>query len=202
MSGKIARIRTFLADMTELVQRQSGEAELLAKARPMLRDLIAHDDWLPSLCGLASNDKYRQYLLYCDPLQRFSVVSFVWAPGQKTPIHNHTVWGLIGMLRGAEVSQKFALEAGTNLWHAIEYPVALEPGEVDAVSPDIGDIHQVANALTDRPSISIHVYGGNIGAIQRRVFDPMDGATRNFVSGYSSNLMPNLWVPEIAEHSS
>ena len=30
------------------------------------------------------------------------MVSFVWGPGQKTPIHDHTVWGLVGMLRGAE----------------------------------------------------------------------------------------------------
>ena len=34
---------------------------------------------------------YQQHLLHCDPLERFSVVSFVWGPGQKTPVHDHTV---------------------------------------------------------------------------------------------------------------
>ncbi len=32
--------------------------------------------------------------------ERFCVVSFVWGPDQATPIHNHTVWGLVGVLRG------------------------------------------------------------------------------------------------------
>ena len=30
---------------------------------------------------------------HVDARERFSVVSFVWAPGQKTAIHDHTVWG-------------------------------------------------------------------------------------------------------------
>jgi predicted metal-dependent enzyme (double-stranded beta helix superfamily) len=69
----------------------------------------------------------------------------------------------------------------------------LVPGEVSAVSPLIGDIHQVENALRDRPSISIHVYGGNIGAIARHVFVPETGEAKPFVSGYSNTLLPNLW---------
>ena len=46
----------------------------------------------------------------------------------------------------------------------------LEPGEVEALSPRIGDVHQVSNAFSDRTSISIHVYGANIGAVRRAVF--------------------------------
>ncbi len=62
-----------------------------------------------------------------------------------------------------------------------------------AVSPDIGDIHRVANAYDDRVSISIHIYGGNIGAVARAVYDPDTGAEKPFVSGYSNTAMPNLW---------
>jgi predicted metal-dependent enzyme (double-stranded beta helix superfamily) len=62
-----------------------------------------------------------------------------------------------------------------------------------AVSPDIGDIHVIANAYDDRSSISIHVYGGNIGAIRRSVFDPVSGAKQPFISGYSNATVPNLW---------
>ena len=50
-----------------------------------------------ALPGVSSS----QYLLYCDPEERFSVVSFVWGPGQSTPTHDPSVWGLIGVLRGA-----------------------------------------------------------------------------------------------------
>ncbi len=71
-------------------------------------------------------------------------------------------------------------------------PARLEPGRVEAVSPRIGDIHRVANALNDRPSVSIHVYGANIGAVERSTFD-IDGTPKRFVSGYSNSWTPNLW---------
>ena len=69
----------------------------------------------------------------------------------------------------------------------------LMPGQVDRVSPTVGDIHEVSNALSDKPSISIHVYGANIGAVKRHVFDPATGADKPFVSGYSSPQIPNFW---------
>ena len=62
------------------------------------------------------------------------------------------------------------------------------------MSPDIGDIHEVSNAQPDRPSISIHVHGGNIGEIRRHVFDARTGVAKDFVSGYSSDVLPNIWA--------
>ena len=67
------------------------------------------------------------------------------------------------------------------------------PGAVTAVSPAIGDIHLVENALDDRPSISIHAYGANIGAVARHVFVPESGQAKPFVSGYANPMLPNLW---------
>ena len=68
----------------------------------------------------------------------------------------------------------------------------LDAGVVDAVSPGIGDIHRVSNAIRDRTSISIHVYGANIGAVRRSVYP--GGAGRNaFISGYSNDVLPNIW---------
>jgi predicted metal-dependent enzyme (double-stranded beta helix superfamily) len=69
----------------------------------------------------------------------------------------------------------------------------IEPGGVDAVSPTIGDIHVVSNRLKDKPSISIHAYGGNIGAIRRHTYVPDSGEIRDFISGYSADVVPNLW---------
>jgi predicted metal-dependent enzyme (double-stranded beta helix superfamily) len=73
-------------------------------------------------------------------------------------------------------------------------PAHLRPGQVAAVSPRIGDIHTVANALSDRASISIHLYGGNIGMVNRHSYDPATGAAHDFVSGYSSAVAANLWA--------
>jgi rhodanese-related sulfurtransferase/predicted metal-dependent enzyme (double-stranded beta helix superfamily) len=145
---------------------------------------VQQDDWLPEEFAQVHPDRYQQFLLYADPQDRFSVVSFVWGPGQSTPIHDHTVWGLIGMLRGEELTQPFAQDA-EGRWVAQGEKLHLRPGHVEAVSPTIGDVHRVWNALPDQASISIHVYGANIGKVRRHVFHE-DGTVKEFISGYSN----------------
>jgi 3-mercaptopropionate dioxygenase len=189
----IEALRTFVQDMTHAVEQYGrDEAAMLREGRKLLARLIARDDWLPQEFALAHTDGYRQYLLYCDPLERFSVVSFVWGPGHTTPVHDHTVWGLVGVLRGAEKCEEYARAGdGQPLRKTGEHIV--EPGGIDAVSPTLGDIHTVSNALADRPAISIHVYGANIGALRRHVYARETGAIQPFVSGYSNSMVPNLW---------
>lgn len=189
----IARLRDFVQRFTRLID-ESGDNEerIFIDGKALLAKLIADDDWLPEQFAQARPERYQQYLLYCDPLERFSVVSFVWGPGQATPVHDHTVWGMVGVMRGAELCEEFhpdpvsgGLLAGN--MHRVM------PGDVDLVSPRIGDIHRVSNALADRPSISIHAYGGNIGAIRRHTYEPPAGYQKPFISGYSSPVTPNLW---------
>jgi predicted metal-dependent enzyme (double-stranded beta helix superfamily) len=95
------------------------------------------------------------------------------------------------MLRGAEISRNYAVDGSGNL--ECQAVLQLAPGQITAVSPQIGDIHQVENALTDRPSISIHAYGANIGAVARHVYLLESGETKPFVSGYANDRLPNLW---------
>ena len=188
----IAPLRDFVVEMTQLVNRESDEAKLLVEGAGLLKNLIQTDSWLPDSCTIPHPEFYQQYLLHADPLGKFSVVSFVWGPGQKTPIHDHCVWGLIGMLRGMEKGQHYKqLESGELVPDGTE--TLLKPGDIEAVSPAIGDIHVVSNAFADKASISIHVYGANIGAVKRHTYDPSTGKPKNFVSGYSSKQVPNLW---------
>ncbi|HEU4987051.1 MAG TPA: cysteine dioxygenase [Rhizobiaceae bacterium] len=191
MSDNIGRLKHFIVEMRKLVDEADGdEATILERGKDHLAELVRHDDWLPEAFAQADPERYQQNLLYCDPLERFCVVSFVWGPGQETPVHDHTTWGLVGMLRGAELSQSFSLVDDKPVPGETE---RLEPGEVVMVSPVVGDIHRVQNAFDDRASISIHVYGGNIGTIERNVF-PLEGGTKRFVSGYANAMLPNIWA--------
>jgi predicted metal-dependent enzyme (double-stranded beta helix superfamily) len=193
MNKNLARLRRFVQDMTRAVERHGAdEPQLLDEGERLLRELVSHDDWLPEEFARPSEDSYRQYLLHCDPLERFSVVSFVWRPGQKTPVHDHTVWGLVGVLRGEELCEEYAGAAAGRPMRA-SGAHRVRQGEVDRVSPRIGDIHVVSNASADRTAVSIHVYGANIGAVRRHVFDAASGAAREFVSGYHNRVLPNLW---------
>ncbi|WP_095159651.1 cysteine dioxygenase [Pseudomonas sp. Irchel 3E13] len=188
---RLDRLRQFIGNLAELLDQETEEAAILDRGQNLLQQLVAHDDWLPEELAQPDPTRYQQFLLHADSRQRFSVVSFVWGPGQSTPIHDHRVWGLIGMLRGAEYSQGFARTDSGALISAGD-PVRLAPGQVEAVSPRIGDIHQVSNAHDDQVSISIHVYGANIGAVKRAVY-LADGSEKPFISGYSNTRLPNIW---------
>lgn len=180
-----APLKRFVAEMNDLLAAAYEESDLLPKVGASMRSLVGRDDWLEPALAQPHPRHYQQYLLYADPDDRFSVVSFVWGPGQETPIHDHTVWGVIGMLRGAEVTQRYQIAADGSP-EPIGEEIALIPGAVEFVSPRTGDVHKVRNALDDQVSISIHAYGANIGKVERHVFPLEGGAPKRFVSGYAN----------------
>lgn len=183
------KFQAFVQGLSHLLDSKPSEAKILEQGRSLLSALVAKDDWLPEIFAVPHPQFYQQYLLYADPQNRFSVVSFVWGPGQKTPVHDHMTWGLIGMLRGQEVDTHYYRQADQSLKRGESQ--LLTPGQVGSVSPATHDVHEVANFYSDQVSISIHVYGGNIGRIQRHVFHPVTGESKEFVSGYS-NPFPRL----------
>ena len=190
--SNLRRLRFFTRDFTDLIDEVgTDEPRILERGGPLLADLISNDDWLPDDFATPHPDHYQQYLLHCDPRERFSIVSFVWGPGHETPIHDHTVWGLVGVLRGAERNTEFVLGAEGEPPQPGDEDVC-HAGDVAKVSPTIGDIHRVSN-VSERPSVSIHVYGANIGQVSRHVYDEETGEQKSFVSGYSSQVLPNIW---------
>ncbi|NHZ78315.1 cysteine dioxygenase [Massilia sp. CCM 8695] len=188
-----ARLRDFVHAFTRLADAAAhDETRMLEQGRALLADLVMHDDWLPAAFAQPHPDRYQQYLLHCDPLGRFSVVSFVCGPGQATPVHDHTVWGMVGVLRGAEQCEEFAPPMGAGPLAALGAH-HLAAGAIDIVSPSVGDIHRVSNASPGAVSVSIHVYGADIGRVERHVYDPASGAATRFVSGYSARATPESW---------
>jgi 3-mercaptopropionate dioxygenase len=176
-----ARLARCIAEVQHALTTTSPHAEAAAA----LARLVAHDDWLPPAFAQPHPDHYQQYLLYADPAGRFSIVSFVWGPGQETPVHDHGVWGVVGMLRGAEHSQAYTAD-GTNPPRAKGERHTLHPGDVELVGPYVGDIHTVSNAHPG-VSVSIHAYGTDIGRHPRHVY-PAQGGIKPFISGYANGL--------------
>jgi 3-mercaptopropionate dioxygenase len=181
MTNQNLALSKFIADMSQLLDEHADERSLLAKGRVHLAALLSEDTWLPPKCAVPRADRYAQYLLYCDPVDRFSVVSFVWANDQCTPVHNHTVWGLVGILRGAERCDEFARNNGGVTANGHSH--VMHAGDIEAVSPTLGDWHRVSNADPSGVTVSIHVYGGNIGAIKRQRLSDSNQLLE-FVSGY------------------
>jgi predicted metal-dependent enzyme (double-stranded beta helix superfamily) len=183
-------LTAFVRDFGKLLDQGADEQTIFRDGRALLAGLIAQDGWLPEALLEPDPDSYRIHRLHVDPAGRFSVSAMVWGPGQGTPIHDHTVWGMVGVLRGRERCEEFGhlLEPGGPLVAGDAHELA--SGDIDFVSPNIGDIHRVSNALPDGTSVSIHVYGGDIGTIVRSRFDEA-GKAIPFVSPYAACLFPD-----------
>lgn len=188
----IAPLRRFVGDFAGLLDDTDDLDLILERGGALLARLVARDTWLPEAYAQPHPERYQQYLLHCDSAERFSVVSFVWGPGQATPVHDHRVWGLVGVLRGAEKVQAFDFRDYDGALVQQGATRDLLETEVEAIDPREGDIHRVENAFADRTSISIHVYGANIGAVERATYRP-SGEERPFVSGYANTTIPNIW---------
>jgi predicted metal-dependent enzyme (double-stranded beta helix superfamily) len=169
-------------DSVELVIRQVQEPkDTVLAIEPLLRCLVTDPDWLKEKYRRAIRSKaYAQYLLYRPADHAFSVVSFVWNPGQGSPIHDHCTWGVIGQYEGEEEESRFRITDN----HLERIAVVLaRPGDVSHVYPPSRDIHQITNH-SPKPTISVHIYGGDIGSQRRHTYDPNTAEMHEFISGY------------------
>jgi 3-mercaptopropionate dioxygenase len=136
--------------------------------------LLGQDGWLSSHDQRPGADSYRQHLLHVSPTRRLSVVALVWQPGQRTPIHDHVAWCIVGVYRGIEREIRYRLvEAGGRPYLEPTGSVVARPGHVEALVPPAEDIHAVTAAGTEM-AVSIHVYGADIerlGSSIHRRFD-------------------------------
>ena len=149
MTDTLAPLRDFVTAMTHLAGRTDDEPTLLREGRRHLAALLVEDAWLPEACAAPRADRYAQHLLHCDPLERFSVVSFVWGPGQRTPVHDHTVWGLVGILRGAERCDEYRLHHGLPVDTGRHH--VMQRGDIEAVSPHRGRLAPGLQCTRGRP---------------------------------------------------
>jgi 3-mercaptopropionate dioxygenase len=178
----LAPLKAAIADLQTLCEAHPSDAQWLTRSEPIVRELLKTDTWLPDTHAVSHPQFYQQHALHIDPDHRFSLSSFVWGPNQGTPVHDHTIAGWVGVLRGAELCQRYSADGLSKLGEECR----LNPGDLGAVSPSdeaVGDVHTVRNAYGDRNSVSIHVYRGNIAGTLRSVYK--DCEIKPFVSGYS-----------------
>jgi predicted metal-dependent enzyme (double-stranded beta helix superfamily) len=109
------------------------------------------------------------------PEDGYALQIFVWPPGAKTAIHDHSCWGLIHGAFGTLQEERYArLDAGEHDAQArLRRTWRRGWGRADGVStllPYEGGIHRVSNP-SSQPALSVHIYGPP-GAIDGRDSDP------------------------------
>jgi predicted metal-dependent enzyme (double-stranded beta helix superfamily) len=127
-----------------------------------LGHLLQRDGWLAPADSAPGTDTYRQHLLHVSPSRRVSIASLVWLPGQRTPIHDHVSWCVVGVYRGVEREERYELvEDGGRRALKPSGTVFAARGHVETLVPPDGDIHAVTAAGREI-AISIHVYGADL----------------------------------------
>lgn len=180
-------LQRFVDDVERVLNRTDDEHEITARAAELMSALLAGGYRLPPELTRASSARPVTYPLHIAPDDRWSMASVVWDVGQRTNLHSHETWGVVGIYAGIELETRYlkptASTAGGPLTPAGESRWA--PGQVTVCCTTDDDVHSVT-ALGDEPTIGIHVYGGDIATIRRRSYDPDTGETEWFVSGWDS----------------
>lgn len=140
---------------------------------------------IPAPLRAPNEDHYVMYPLHVAEDGSFSIASAVWNVGQKTPVHDHGTWGVIGIVAGRESEKRYAPDATEANGLAYLGEAFLHPGDVEVCCTTDQDVHSVA-AASDVPCVGIHVYGADIGTLPRRSFSQVDGSVTTFVSAWAT----------------
>ena len=178
LSGEAARIEFFQDELPDFLRNQTLFEKLLKNITagspyPDLRQAQMIDD---------------EVLLYLNPKRLYSLRMFLYGPGDFTPIHDHSSWGVSGAAVGELGVIRYArqddgsIEGYAQLLQAA--PVYLQPGEIELTRPLNEGIHQTGNPV-DGTTIMISIYGSPSRRLYINCFD------------YKANKVEKLYPPRI-----
>lgn len=185
-------LEAFTADLDRIVRKHTNGtadgAAIVDEAQPYFERLLADTGWLEEKFKVPAEGRIANYMLAKAPDDAWTVVSTVWWPGYSTPVHDHLIWGMVGVWYGIEHELRYVRvddrsrsdyaelrETG----EAYNEPVSVSP----LVLPD-DDIHLIRNP-GDEPSYSIHIYGGSLDGVLRHSYDLETGEIKEFRSKYN-----------------
>lgn len=180
-------LQTFIDDVELTIGTTDDEHEITKRVGELLSALLTSDYRLPPEVTRPAKDHHVNYPLYIAPDDSWSLAAVVWNVGQRTPVHGHATWGVVGIYSGSEREFRYAkptdAESGKPLTPLGDH--VWERGQVTVCCTTDDDVHAVA-AVGDLPTVGIHIYGANIGTIERRLYDPETGAVEWFASGWNT----------------
>ena len=124
-------------------------------------DLAAIEHALSYISGVGGNARQ---VFYRSP--NLTLLKVCFPNGRRTPPHDHGTWAQILLLSGEEKNTLYRAENGA-LRRASE--ATLTRG---SILPMRAETAHVAECLGAVPAIGLHVYGGDILALPRKMWDP------------------------------
>jgi predicted metal-dependent enzyme (double-stranded beta helix superfamily) len=167
-------LTTLIARLDAAVQLGHADA-ITRRIKHDLEDAI-HDRevTLPARFHRVRPEGYARRLLHRSDSLRYTAVVMTWGPGQGTPLHDHAgIWCVEGVVEGRmDVTQYDLVEEDHDAFRFEQKGcVHAAVGSAGCLIPPF-EYHVLANAL-DEPSITIHIYGGEMTTCH--VFEPVEG---------------------------
>lgn len=173
----------FLTEVMDLLAQASNESEewdFLPQIRQLVRKLITNSYWVQTQI-LPPDPKTGMAIqtLYDEIGYPLTVQNVTFAPGVRSPIHNHGTWGVLAQLQGQEKHtfwRKIKEESQNKTRIEIIGEKILNPGEIISFTP--AAIHRV-ETIGDRPTVTFNLYG-DTQPKARFKFDPVTHSAKLF----------------------
>ncbi len=171
----------FIDEVRSAVAEAPDPAAAVDRVVPLMRALAADRSWIrPEYYEADADQGFGIVVLHEEadegPGAGFLVETICWAPGRGVAPHDHRTWGVVIGLDGREVNVDWRrLDDGRVPGRAALETAAetvVERGVLKTFAP--ADIHSIRND-SDRPSLSLHVYGRNLAKLDRSEFNPLAG---------------------------
>ncbi|MEJ2727924.1 MAG: cysteine dioxygenase family protein [Deltaproteobacteria bacterium] len=115
-----------------------------------------------------------EILLYLNPKRLFSLRMFFYGPGDFTPIHDHSSWGVLGAAVGELGVVRYKREDDGSVKGYARLrrtaSVYLQPGEIELTRSLNEGIHKTGNP-GDGTTIMVSVYGSPVRRLYINCFD-------------------------------
>jgi predicted metal-dependent enzyme (double-stranded beta helix superfamily) len=153
-----------VARLDEAVNAGSVEAITREVKGVLEHELAAGGIVLPEAFRATRAEGYARRLLHRDPQGRYTAIVMTWGPGQGTPVHDHGgLWCVEGVVEGQIAVTQYDVTEEADHHYRIQprNTVVAGSGEAGRLIPPT-DHHVIENARPDAPSLTLHVYGGDL----------------------------------------
>jgi quercetin dioxygenase-like cupin family protein len=151
-----------VARFAAAVSRPDPMAAARAEVEQLKGNIAEVDEALRYISGIGGNARQ---VFYRSP--DLTLLKVCFPAGRRTPPHDHGTWATILLLSGEERNTLYRVEDG-RLRKASE--VTIRPGSILGMR---AETPHVAECVGNAPTIGLHVYGGDIFELPRRMWHPL-----------------------------
>lgn len=175
-------VEELASDVEAIMARETEHANIVSRTEPLLARFLSartlpEEYCTPATDRVASDHKdFSLYRLYKGVDQRFNIMSAIWPAGGSSGVHDHAgKWVVEGVYRNKLHTVRYKRQDdGSQTGQAeLTESMALDmhPGDVAHVLYPNEAVHDFINP-TQEPTVSVHIYGGDITTETLNYFDP------------------------------